>query len=262
MKKLLLSSSVLVALGVAGSAMAADLPVYTKAPPPPPGYDWSGLYVGGHIGGGWGSNDFSDPGLGVVGTLLGVPVVQTTKSSGFLGGVQGGYNYQIGRLVIGAEADFSWAGIDGTNATTFSPAFFPLSVTRSLTANTDWTGSATTRIGVAHDRVLFYAKAGAAWAHTNYTDNWAAFGIPVFTGTGSETRVGWTVGTGVEWAVWNNWSAKLEYDYMNFGNQTTTIAGTVLPGIVSFPASFGVQNYQQVSELKFGINYKFMPGFW
>jgi len=257
-------------LAIAGPlspADAADLPLKAPAAVAPAAYNWSGLYIGGNIGGGWAQNEISDPGLGFLGTLLGVPVTQTTNSSGFLGGVQAGTNYQIGKLVVGVEADWDWSNINGTNSTAFTSGFIPgLAITRSLGANTDWTGTATTRIGIAHDHWLFYGKAGAAWAHTNYTDTWTAPGLgalgPLFSGTGSSTRTGWTVGTGIEYAFWNNWSAKLEYDYMNFGSPTTAINGTILPGVVGIPFSAGLQNNQQINEVKFGLNYRIAPNFW
>jgi opacity protein-like surface antigen len=83
---------------MASSAFAADMPL-KAAPPPVLAYDWSGIYIGGVIGGGWATHDVSDPGLGILGTLVGVPVIQTTNSSGFIGGVEGGDRYQFGKLV-------------------------------------------------------------------------------------------------------------------------------------------------------------------
>jgi len=71
------------------------------------------VYVGGVIGGAWGRTDSSDPGLGIVGTLVNVPVIQTTDSSGFIGGIGGGMRYQLGKLVVGTEADITWGGVDG-----------------------------------------------------------------------------------------------------------------------------------------------------
>ena len=207
-----------------------------------------------------GHNDISDPGLGILGTLVNVPVIQTVKSSGFIGGIEGGDRYQFGKLVVGWEADMLWGGINGTSTTTFGPSFAPSSLTRSITANTNWTATSTSSVGIAHDRWLIYGKAGVAFEHTNYTDNWTAnipgqqcnvnggaaavcvmaggFGggsFPLFSGTGGETRVGWTVGTGIEWAIWNNWSIKAEYDYLDFGSRTVAINGSILPGIVNFP---------------------------
>jgi outer membrane immunogenic protein len=271
MKQFILVGMAVGALLASGSAQAADLP-FKAAPravaPAPAAYDWSGIYVGAHIGGGWATNDQSDPGLGIVGTVLGVPPVQTTDSSGILGGLQAGWNYQIGRLVLGTEVDFSWAGIDGTNTTTFVPliGIGGGSISRALGANTDWTGTSTVRLGYAHDRWMFYSKAGAAWAHTNYTNIWTVNGVgggTLFSGTGDQTRVGWTVGFGAEWAFMGNWSAKLEYDFIDFGSKTATINGTLLPGTGgATPASFGLVNDQTISEVKFGVNYKIMPLIW
>ena len=254
------------ALAASSSAQAADLPF--KAAPaamPAPGYDWSGIYLGAHIGGGWATNDLSDPGLGFLTlTGLGVPVVQTTDSSGILGGVQGGWNYQFGRFVLGTELDFSWADVNGTSTSTFAPGIGGpgTGITRALTANTDWIGTSTLRLGYAHDRVLFYSKVGAAYDHTKYSSTWNTFGpgAPgvLFAGTGSKTQVGWTVGFGAEYAFWNNWSAKLEYDFMDFGSKTIPINGAS----GGFPASFGLVNEQTIQEVKFGVNYKFMPLLW
>jgi outer membrane immunogenic protein len=275
MKKLVFVGIALGTLGAAalgiGSASAADLsPMYTKAPPAavPAGYDWSGIYLGAHVGGAWATNDLSDPGLGFLALAgFGVPVVQTTDSSGVIGGIQGGWNYQFGRFVLGTELDFSWADVNGTSTSTFAPAILGpgTSISRSLTANTDWIGTSTLRLGYARDRVLFYSKVGAAFAHTNYTSTWVGNGPgggTLFTGTGDKTNVGWTVGFGAEWAFWNNWSAKLEYDYMNFGSKTIPINGVIGPGVINAPGSFGVVNEQQINEVKFGINYKFLPVLW
>jgi outer membrane immunogenic protein len=85
------------AMLAATSAMAADMALPAVAPIPV--YDWSGYYVGGVLGGAWATNDVTDPGLGIVGTGLGVPVIQTTNSNGFIGGIEGGSNYQFGKLV-------------------------------------------------------------------------------------------------------------------------------------------------------------------
>src|SRR5580704_6667682 len=103
---------------VAGSAFAADMPL--KAVAPVALYDWSGMYIGGVIGGAWGTNDISDPGLGIVGTLLGVPVVQSVNPSAFIGGIEGGSRYQFAKLVVGWEADITWGSLNGTNATSFT----------------------------------------------------------------------------------------------------------------------------------------------
>ena len=255
---------------MAGSAFAADMPL--KAPPPVLAYDWSGTYIGGFVGGGWSHDDSSEPGLGILGTLVNFPVVQTTTGSAFIGGIEGGDRYQFGKLVIGWEADMVWGNTSDTSTTTFSPNGIPpgvFSLTRSLTTNEKWTGTATSTVGIAHDRWLVYGKAGVAWSKTDYTDNWSGniVGIPfqAFSGTGttsSSNQVGWTVGTGVEWAVWNNWSIKAEYDYLDFGNKTVAINGAILPGIANFPASFGLENTQHINQFKAGLNWHIAPNIW
>jgi outer membrane immunogenic protein len=259
-QRVLLSGVAFAIVAVSGSAFAADMAI--KAPPPAayPAYDWGGLYIGGVIGGAWQTIDTSDPGLGVLGTLVGTPVIQTTNSSGFIGGLEGGSNYQLGKLVVGWEADITWGGVNGTSTTSFGgPLLPPGALNRSITADTNWTATSTSRLGIAHDRWLIYIKTGVAYAHTNYTDNWAAGGFPLFTGANSENRVGWTAGAGVEWAVWNNWSVKAEYDYLDFGNRTMSINGTVAPGVFNLPASFGLQNTDHINQFKAGVNWKFLP---
>src|SRR3984957_14789277 len=210
-------------LGFDGVApLATGRPAYSA-------YDWGGAYIGGVIGGAWGETDSSDPNFGVLGTRVGVPVAQPTFSGGFIGGVEGGLRYQLGKLVVGTEADITWGSVNGTSTTNWVPLGI---LSRSISADTTWIATATSSIGIAHNNWLIYTKAGVAYAHTNYTDNWVGGGIPLFTGADSENRVGWTVGAGVEWAFWNNWSVKAEYDYLDFGNKTVAINGTVLSGIV------------------------------
>ena len=228
-------------------------------------YDWSGFYIGGVIGGAWSRTDSSDPGLGLIGRLVNVPVIQTTNSSGFIGGIEGGDRYQFGKLVIGWEADWVWGNQNSTSTTTFGPVFAPAILTRAIGANTKWQGTATSTVGIAHDRWLIYGKAGVAWQKTDFTDNWAIVGIPLFAGTGStsdSSQIGWTVGTGIEWAIWNNWSIKAEYDYLDFGNKTVAINGNILPGLVNLPASFGLENTQHINQLKFGLNWHIAPNIW
>jgi outer membrane immunogenic protein len=180
--------------------------------------------------------------------------------------------HRFGKLVVGWEADWVWGNQNGTSTTSFGPGFLPpgvLTLTRSITADTKWQGTATSTLGIAHDRWLIYGKAGVAWQKTDFTDNWnlniVGVGIPLFAGTGTTSnsnQVGWTVGTGVEWAIWNNWSIKAEYDYLDFGQKTVAINGNILPGIINFPASFGTENTQHINQFKFGVNWHIMPNIW
>jgi outer membrane immunogenic protein len=134
---------------------------------------------------------------------------------------------------------------------------------RTITADTNWTATTASRIGIAHDRWLIYIKTGVAYAHTNYTDNWATTGgFPLFTGANSENRVGWTAGAGIEWAVWNNWSIKAEYDYLDFGTRNVAINGTILPTVLPIPASFGLSDTVHVNQFKAGLNWHIAPNIW
>jgi outer membrane immunogenic protein len=212
-----------------GGAIAADLkaPVY-KAPPAgviPAAYDWTGFYVGGHVGYGWGQKNWRD--------TFGLDASSTPN--GFLGGGQVGYNYQIGQYVLGVEADGSWSGIKGGTTALGS----------TIDNNVDWTSTVTGRAGLAFDRWLVYGKGGVAFAGDRYSTNRYTPGTTEVT----DTRIGWTAGAGVEYAFAPAWSAKLEYNYMDFGTKA-----------VSFAPGTSTDIDQQVHAVKFGINYKFGGG--
>ena len=161
-----------------GIASAADIqrPVY-KAPPAgvmPVAYDWTGFYVGGHVGYGWADKSWQD-GFGLFGI--------SQQANGFLGGGQAGFNYQVGQFVFGVEGDMSWSGMKGSTNTLAS----------SFNTDVDWTATLTGRLGMAFDRWLVYGKGGAAWARDRYTTNFYTFpGTEV-----TDTRLGWTAGAGV-----------------------------------------------------------------
>jgi outer membrane immunogenic protein len=275
MRTLLLSTAAV--LFVSGNALAADL--YAKAPPPPAAYDWSGVYVGGHIGGGWDTATFQDPSAGQVLANCCVfadlaPGAAASKGNGsaFLGGAQIGWNYQIGRLVIGSDFDISGTSLKA-NGSGFYPAGFPGDVGDVITANetfgvrTDWTATATSTVGIAAGRWLWYSKAGVAWAHNTYSLGLASSGFSSegpfgFASTNSDTRVGWTVGTGIAWAWTDSWSVKLEYDYLDFATKAYDFSGHIANNEEGIPTStFNTTNSLQISEVKFGVNYKFQPGF-
>jgi outer membrane immunogenic protein len=230
------------AIALTQIASAADLPrkapAYTP-PPLPPAFTWTGCYIGAHAGGGWGDKTISVPSL-----LPGVSA--TGHVDGFLGGGQAGCNLQFGgNWVIGIEGEGSAADIRGDLTRTI------LGITGTGSAKTNWIASATGRLGWAWDRWLIYGKGGAAWAHDEYS-----LVIPVFLEqeTANQTRTGWTVGGGVEWAVWNNWSVKAEYDYYDFGTSSVTLDGTFAGAPIAVP---GVEIRQRISVGKLGINYRF-----
>jgi outer membrane immunogenic protein len=216
------------------SAEAADLPP-ARMPPAvapvayaPPVYNWTGFYIGGNIGGGFADSRWSDPFGGSHNTF---------SDDGFIGGGQVGYNAQFNWLVLGVEGDFDWTNLKGSGTD---------SIGDSINTKTEWTSTATGRIGAAFDRLLVYGKGGVAFAQDRSTLN------DVFGGSAStsQTRTGWTAGAGLEYALDRNWSAKVEYDYLGFGSQTLNLATPALPAYAT-NASLNVQ------EVKAGINYHF-----
>jgi len=188
MKRFLLAS--VAVLAMAGLANAADLPrpMVTKAPPyMTQYYNWTGFYVGVNGGGGWGSSAWDTTGSFDV-------------SGGMVGGTVG-YNWQYGTWVLGLEGDIDWADIKGTT-TTFCGA--------GCTSENTWLGTARGRVGYAFDRWMPYITGGAAFGDVKASH-------PGFTGM-SSTQIGWTAGFGVEFAVVNNVTAKVEYLHYDLGS--------------------------------------------
>ncbi len=232
MRRSLLLGTALTVL--AGSAFAADLGTtmpYTAPPVAPvPLFSWTGCYIGGNIGGGFGHTDITGQGR--------IPSASVgTDTSGFIGGGQVGCNYQFTpNWVVGAEGMFDFGDIKGSQD---SGVRGELS---TINSQTDWLTSATGRLGYSWDRWMLYAKGGAAWAHDNYV---------TFNAGDIETRFGWTVGAGVEWAFWNGWSARLEYNYYDFGTETFSFADSVTGRL----APFDVNN--TINTVTIGVNYRF-----
>ncbi len=215
---------------------AADLPpapapaaVASVAYAPAAIYNWTGFYIGGHAGAGYAGSSWSDPFTGGTNTFNG--------GVGFLGGAQAGANYQLNILVLGVEGDFSWTGLKGSGTD---------SIGDTVNTNTQWTSTVTGRVGAAFDRLLIYGKGGLALTQdqSSLTD---------LGGNGASTslmRTGWTVGAGLEYGITKNWSAKIEYDYLNFGSQALNFSTPLQPAYTS-NASLNVQ------EIKAGINFRF-----
>ena len=235
MKKFLLTTVAFVALGATGSALAADLSArapYTKAPVyAAPLYNWTGFYIGGHLGGAFsGNNNFG--GL-------------TTGNNGdgrFLGGLQVGADYQFApNWVIGAEGQYSWL------ANNNGGIIFPGNLT--YTNNQRALASVTGRIGYTWGPALLYVKGGYAYSDNNESLVGAAG--PVAFGFSGGHRDGYTVGAGFEYMFAQNWSGKIEYQYYNFGNSSFVAPAALVP--------FG--NFRTDDHvIKAGLNYRFNFG--
>jgi outer membrane immunogenic protein len=228
------------------------------APAPPPVWSWTGFYVGLQGGAGWGPVEWTQQvNLGLIAPLL--PAIFSTGShttSGAFGGGVIGLNWQAGWLVFGVEADANWADIDGTSNCGVLALFNCRTKTESF-------GTVTARVGAAVDKALIYIKAGGAWAHNRYELN--LLGVNIGLGGGiaiqpssiEDTRWGWLIGTGLEYALPGNWSAKVEYNFMDFNSENylfNTIAGLPAP-FTNIADRFEINDRLHV--VKFGVNYRF-----
>jgi outer membrane immunogenic protein len=244
------------AIALMGSAFAADLPSRAPPPvylPPVPIFTWTGIYLGGQVGYAWGNNS---GGTFVAGDGFGDIFTANFSGSpqGVIGGAHVGYNYQINQWVLGIEGSVDGTSLSKTVVATGTDLF---GATALVTAhsNSNIQGSIRGRLGVAWDRALLYATGGVAFAgfNSSITDTSGFLtGIPGASASFSNTRVGWTVGGGIEYAITNNWSVRGEYRYSNFGNVTNApLAGV---GLTAFSTSRRQLNENQVQV---GFSYKF-----
>ncbi len=230
-----------------GPAAAADLP--QAAPPPPqapvayiptvaPVYNWGGIYWGINGGYGFGDSKWTDPNnfsaLGSTGSF---------STSGYVVGGTLGVNYQMDAFVIGAEGDLGATGIKGSSNSAFC-AVIAAGVTSCDTKNT-WLGTARVRVGYAADRVLFYGTAGGAFGNIES-------GLPGSSQQDS-TKGGWTAGAGVEAAFADNWTARLEYLYVDLQSSTCTTSC----GFNGFPVVANDKVSFTTSLIRAGLDYKF-----
>jgi outer membrane immunogenic protein len=189
-------------IGITQIASAADLPVkapmYTKAPIVVPQYDWSGLYVGGHIGYLWGRTRVEEDG---------VVTEPGAKTDGVIGGVLAGYNWQNGPYVFGLEGDFGWTHAHGNGV--FIPATTP------DTYDLNWTSHLRGRAGYAFDSWLLYVAGGLAIADLDFHEGIVS-GVSVLSGG---KYVGWSIGGGVEHAFTRNLVGRIEYLYDDYGHK-------------------------------------------
>lgn len=240
-------------IALASQAFAADLPSRAPPPvyvPPVPIFTWTGIYIGGQVGYAWGTQRAN------VSLPDGTKFFNSYSAEGVIGGAHVGYNYQVNQWVLGIEGS-----VDGTSISkTFIPGSvypaalgYPAAFGVTYSTSAPIQGSIRGRIGVAWDRVLLYATGGAAFAGVDST-YWSPFGSV----SQSTTRVGWTVGGGLEYAVTNNWSVYAEYRYSDFGNwsnnPTAVFATPAFAGAAATVNRHFTQNQVQV-----GFSYRFAP---
>ncbi|HLL29290.1 MAG TPA: outer membrane protein [Xanthobacteraceae bacterium] len=221
MSRVFFSMTAILAFAMAAQAAnAADLPrrpppEYPVKAPPLRVFDWTGFYAGINAGYGWGSSrfDFGAAGANHIDT-----------SGGLVGGTLG-YNYQIGQTVLGLEGDFDWQDVKSNG----------VCVAGVCQTKSNWLSTVRGRLGYAFDRFMPYVTGGAAFSEVKAN-------IPGV-GSASDTRTGWTVGGGAEYAFAPNWTVKAEYLYVDLGTLNCPACG----------ANVKVKE----NVVRAGLNYKF-----
>jgi outer membrane immunogenic protein len=259
MNKMIFLGAAGLALTVAGSAFAADLPPQMPVKATfAQRFTWTSCYLGAHVGGTWMRNDVTDPvllvqdnvNLGGPGFTTGGPTTVGVNENGAVIGGQIGCDYQFpSNFVLGIEGAVSGGTMKGSRVVALpdSPPD-----TELVSVKTDFVPTLTGRAGYAVDHWLFYAKGGVAWASSKYSvtgtfNRGAGLGLP-FDFEGLSVRTGWTAGGGVEWAFADDWSARLEYGYYDFGTHTATMSDVVNgPGPLSFKTT--------MQTVKLGVNF-------
>lgn len=232
----------------AQTALAADVA---------PSFNWTGPYAGFHLGYGWGNGDtnLSSPNANFVNLA---PTTFSPNPAGVVGGLQAGYNYQVGRFVFGVEADFSGSGISGNK--TSSPIVgmvgnsFP-GTTLTAGESINWYGTLRPRMGyTVTPCTLVYGTGGLAFGNVSYSANtdYRAILGSTYPASFSSTMVGWAMGGGIEYAVSKCWTVKAEYLHINLGDQSTVVTGIPATG---FEVGYRWQTMADILSL--GVNYKF-----
>jgi outer membrane immunogenic protein len=278
------------AFGVFAIAALVAAPAFAAPPAPTPVYSWTGFYVGANIGGGWGdrSVDFTpnDPAAAAFfgAAQVGAQPPVSFNSSGALGGLQLGYNWQFNKnWIAGFETDFAWTGIKGSGSSMNATSALP---TVAVEEKVKWFGTVRARLGYLPSRnFLAYVTGGFAYGRLEQNGsywfgnpnvggggialnaggysvacgNGIGFNVsPCFAGSSSGMATGWTVGGGIEYALWKNLTVKAEYLYISLDRKslTETALQVFTPGNAF--ASFNA-NYSRVglNVARVGLNFRF-----
>ncbi|MGB8630155.1 MAG: outer membrane beta-barrel protein [Xanthobacteraceae bacterium] len=233
------------ALAARAADIAVPAPTYYPAYLPPALYNWTGVYFGGNVGGGILTDSVSQNGTAPF-NLAGSG---NLRPAGVLGGAQLGANYEFAPWVVGAEVSWTDSGISGSTLIPCSTSCLsatPPILQERATSHALWFATATGRFGYAANDWLFYGKAGGAWMHVSYTQDYlTAVGVTASSQTISADRAGFTAGVGVEYGMTENLSGKIEFDFYDFGTQNYNFVQT--------PVSVQSNMY----ALIVGLNYRF-----
>jgi outer membrane immunogenic protein len=297
MKKLLLASLALAALAAVGPAIAADMPFKARVyKAPPPVWSWTGFYIGGNVGYSWGRSRTVAMSCGDVltcatgaaganvppGHTLVDPATMSFDNSGWVGGLQVGYNWQFSpKWLAGFEADFDFANIRGSGATIMPWNDVPPSGESFTAAASDKIksfGTVRGRFGyLPADNLLIFATGGFAYGRVEQAAtgiNNGPFGNAGFGGSGfscpgpfpslcfsnsrSRTLTGWTAGAGVEYMIWNGVTLKAEYLHVDLGGSTTLNLPSTSNAPGNNPSSLNARfNNTTFNIVRTGLNWHF-----
>jgi len=252
MKNLLVAGFALAALS-GSPVLAADMPL--KAPPPVvAATNWSGFYLGVVAGGEIAQTSTNFVFANIPG-LPGTPTRVSPNGSGGLIGAEAGYNYQAGRFLAGIEGDVDYARIGGQGTSVSPNGFFMAPTQQKLNLY----GTVRGRLGVlATSDLLLYATGGAAFGDVSMTTAFVPTGIlggnctnsSCGNGAVSATKIGATVGAGLEYALSNRITVKAEYLFVDLGHTSTTFPLTLAVSLMAANSSY------QEHVLRAGLNFK------
>ncbi|MGV6876331.1 outer membrane protein [Pseudochelatococcus sp. B33] len=238
-KKVLFGGVVATGLAASGAAFAADLPSRQIEPVAPvyvaPVFTWTGFYVGVNAGYAWNANN--DNGYYIDGGYY----KSGSDDGGFTGGGQIGYNYQIDQFVVGVEADINYADLKGKNNA------WGYSGIGSSSNGIEWFGTVRARLGFAIDRVLIYGTGGFAYGGGGDSNGFVYDGI--YYSQDNDTRTGWTLGAGIEYAFTDNITARVEGLYVNLGKEDRNFFYA--------PTIYNKRKDTEFGVVRAGLNYKF-----
>jgi outer membrane immunogenic protein len=243
MRRIVFALACALSVGTIQSASAADIPapIYKAPPATVVVRNWTGCYIGGNGGYGWGHKDF----ISVAGVDLG-----SHTADGWVVGGQVGCDYQTGPWVFGVRGMFDWADMTGSHIGPTGTAVFNTRVRSFETA----VGRAGYTIS---PNTLVYALGGFAWVQDRHWITTVTPGDEI--GNANVTRTGYTVGAGLEHMFAPSWSAFIEYDYIHCGCviPITPVPGGSLPLPPVLGGSTEVDIKQNVSLILVGVNYRF-----
>jgi outer membrane immunogenic protein len=263
-KRTVILAAAAAAAAMATGARAADLPMRVKAQPyeAPSLFTWTGFYGGVNVGYKFdGDDDVNTQGQAApnIANIAGGarPGFVPLNRDGFVGGVQAGYNYQVGQFVAGVEADIDYLDSHDSNTVVTSQLVTGLPLANTFSSRLEYLGTVRGRLGYAYDRVLFYATGGFAYGQSDHSVNMlgaASAGDLQFSGRNNQLKTGYAVGVGVEYALTNHLTIRGEYLFYDLGSDTVNVA--VIPNSGGAGTGYNSHFDDNGHILRVGLNYK------